>query len=83
MVLFTSFLPEKIELDGSWEVALVEVSYAGICYNFEGGLMTFHYDEKLRNFFANQPAVYKTLDNFANSHIDTPKKAWHFKNLDH
>ena len=45
MASFTNFLPDTIELDGSWGVAFVEVSYPGICYNIEGGLMTFHYDE--------------------------------------
>ena len=82
MASFTNFLPDKIELDGSWEVALVEVSYPGICYNIEGGLMTFHYDEKFKHVFAIPPAVFNSMDGFAKSLTDIPKKARHPKNLD-
>ena len=82
MASFTNFLPDKIELDGSWEVALVEVSYPGICYNIEGGLMTFHYDEKFKHVFAIPPAVFNSMDEFAKSLTDIPKKARHPKNLD-
>ena len=46
MASFNYFLSEKVERDGSSEVALVGVSYPGLFYNTEGGLMTFHYDEK-------------------------------------
>ena len=79
---FTNFLPDKIELDGSREVALVEVSYSGICYNIEGGLMTFHYDEKFKHVFAIPPAVFNSMDEFAKSLTDIPKKPRHPKNLD-
>ena len=82
MASFTNFLPDKIELDGSWEVALVEVSFPGICYNIEGGLMTFHYDAKLKHVFAIQSAVFNSMDEFANSLTDKLKKARHPKNLD-
>ena len=82
MASFTNFLPDKIELDGSWEVALVEVSYPGICYNIERGLTTSHYDEKLKNVFAIPPAVFNSMDEFANRLTDTLKKARHPKNLD-
>ena len=81
MALFINFLPDKIELDGSLEVALVEVSYPGICYNIEGGLMTFHYDEKLKHVFAIQPAVFNSMEEFANSLTNTLKKALHPKKI--
>ena len=81
MASFTDFLPGKIELDGSWEVALVEVSYPGIYYNIEGGLMTFHY-EKFKHVYAIPPAVFNSMDEFAKSLTDIPKKARHPKNLD-
>ena len=42
MASFTNFLHVKIDLDGSRELALVEVSYRTIGYNIEGGLMTYH-----------------------------------------
>ena len=75
MASFTNFLPDKIELDGSWEVALVEVSYPGICYNIEGGLMTFHYDEKFKHVFATPPAFFNSMDEFAKSLTDIAKKS--------
>ena len=50
MASFTNFLPDKIELDGSWEVDIVEVLYPAICYNTEGGLMIIRYDEKFKHF---------------------------------
>ena len=46
MSFFSNFLPDKIEFDGTWERALVEASFPGICSNNEGGLMTVHYDKK-------------------------------------
>ena len=82
MASFTNFLPDKIELDASWEVALVEVSYPGICYNIERGLMTFHYDEKFKHVFAIPPAVFHSMDEIAKSLTNIPKKARHPKNLD-
>ena len=71
---FTSFLPDKIELDGSWEVALVKVSYPSICYNVEGGLMTFHYDEKFKHVFNIPAAAFNSMDEFVKSLTDIPKK---------
>ena len=65
MASFNNFLPDKIELDGSGEVALVGVSYPGICSNIEGGLMKFHYDEKLKHVLSIQPAVLISMDEFA------------------
>ena len=77
MASFTNFLPDKIELDGSCEVALVEVSYPGICYNIEGGLITFHYDEKFKHVLTIPPAVSNSMDEFVKNLTDIPKKAGH------
>ena len=74
MASFTNFLPVKIDFDGSRELALVEVSYRAIGYNIEVGLMTFHYDEKLKHVFSTQPEVFNWMDKFAKSHTDTLKK---------
>ena len=82
MASFTNFLPNKIELDGSWEVALVEVSYPGVCYNIEGRLTTFHNNEKLKHVFAIPSEVFNSMDEFAKSLTDTLKKERHPKNLD-
>ena len=52
MSFFSNFLPDKTEFDGMLEVALVEVSFPGICSNNEAGLMTFHYDKKEKQYLA-------------------------------
>ena len=82
MASFNNFLPDKIEVDGSWEVELVEVSYPGICYSNEGGLMIIHYDENFKHVFAIEPPVLKFMDEFAKSRTDILKKVRHPKNLD-
>ena len=57
MSFFSNFLPDKTQLAGTWEVALVEVSFPGICSNNEGGLMTIHYDNKEKQYLA----LYRSL----------------------
>ena len=52
MSFFSNFLPDKTELDETWEVPFVEASFPGICSNIEGGLMTFHYDKKEKQYLA-------------------------------
>ena len=76
MASFAIFLSDKFELDGFWEVALVEVSIPGICYNIEGGLLTFHYDEKWKHLFSIQPAVFNWMDEFVKSLTDLSKKRY-------
>ena len=82
IALLTNFHSDEIELDGSWEVALVEISYPGIYYNIERGLMTFNYDEKLRHVFAILPEVFNSMYEFTSNLTDTLKKARYPKNLD-
>ena len=43
---FTNFLPEQVNLDGQWEVAISEFSYPSIYQNVTEGKFMF-YDEKL------------------------------------
>ena len=43
---FTNFLPEQVNLDGQWEVAISEISYASMYQNVKEGKFMF-YDEKL------------------------------------
>ena len=43
---FTNFLPEQVNLDGQWEVALSEISYPSMYQNVTEGKFMF-YDEKL------------------------------------
>ena len=66
-------------MDGLWEVALVEVSYPAICYSFEVGLMTFHYDDKLQHVFSIEPMVFNFVDEFAKSLTDTLKERQKFR----
>ena len=80
MTSSTNFLPDKIELN--WELALFEVSYPGICYNIERGLMTFHYHVKFKHVFPIQPAIFNSRGDFAKSLEDIPIKTQHPKNLD-
>ena len=43
---FTNFLPEQVNLDGQWEVAVYEISYPSMYQNVTEGKFMF-YDEKL------------------------------------
>ena len=43
---FTNFLPEQVDLDGQWEVAISEISYLSMYQNLTEGKFMF-YDEKL------------------------------------
>ena len=43
---FTNFLPEQVNLDGQWEVAISEISYPSMYQNVTEGKIMF-YDEKL------------------------------------
>ena len=61
MSSFSNFLPDKTELDGTWEVALVEASFPGIHSNNEGGLMTFHYDKKEKQYLALERSLTDTV----------------------
>ena len=54
---------------------------SGICYTIERGLMTFHYDKKMKHLFSIQTAVFNSVDEFAQSLTDILNKARHPKNL--
>ena len=43
---FTNFLPEQVNLDGQWEVAISEISYPSMYQNVTEGKFMF-YDEKI------------------------------------
>ena len=44
---FTNFLPEQVNLEGQWEVAISEKSYPSIYQNITKGKFNF-FDEKLK-----------------------------------
>ena len=43
---FTNFLPEQVNLEGQWEVAISEISYPSMFQNLTEGCFNF-FDEKL------------------------------------
>ena len=55
---FTNFLPEQINLEGEWEVAITELSYPSLYQNITEGKF-FYLDEATPN---TKPSDYYTLD---------------------
>ena len=55
---FTNFLPEQINLEGEWEVAITELSYPSLYQNITEGKF-FYLDEATPN---RKPSDYYTLD---------------------
>ena len=45
---FTNFLPEQLNLDGQWEVAISEISYPSMYQNVTEGKFMF-FDKKLQS----------------------------------
>ena len=60
---FTNFLPEQLNLDGQWEVAISETSYPSMYQNVtEGKLVCF--DKKLSRlseFYYLKPGIYPSI----------------------
>ena len=60
---FTNFLPEQLNLDGQWEVAVSEISYPSMYQKFtEGKLICF--DKKLSNsseFYYLEPGLHPSI----------------------
>ena len=80
---FTNFLPEQVNLDGQWEVAISEISYPSMYQNITEGYFKF-FDEKLTKFTSTynlEPGLYtsitdvveamKTLIQERNNHNET------------
>ena len=60
---FTNFLPEQVNLDGQWEVAISKISYPSMYQNVTGGNFLF-YDEtlsKTKDFCYLEPGVYPSI----------------------
>ena len=64
---FTNFLPEQLNLDGQWEVAISGISYPSMYQNvMEGKIMFF--DKKLSKsseFFFLEPSLYPSITDIA------------------
>ena len=60
---FTNFLPEQLNLDGQWEVAISEISYPSMYQNVTEGKFMF-FDKKLSNlseFYYLEPGLYPSI----------------------
>ena len=59
---FTNFLPEQLNLDGQWEVAISEISYPSMCQNVTEG--KFFFDRKFSKsseFYYLEPGVFPSI----------------------
>ena len=60
---FTNFLPEQVNLEGQWEVAISEISYPSMYQNITEGYFKFFY-EKLSNSTSTynlEPGLYTPI----------------------
>ena len=60
---FTNFLPEQVNLDGQWEVAISEISHPSMYQNVTEGKFMF-YDEKLSETtkaYYLEPGLYSSI----------------------
>ena len=64
---FTIFLPEQLNLDGQWEIAISELSYPSVYQNVTEGKFMF-LDKKLSKsseFYYLEPGLYLSITDFA------------------
>ena len=60
---FKNFLPYQVNLDGQWEVAILEISYPSLYQNFTEGKFMF-YDEKISKTteaYYLEPGLYSSI----------------------
>ena len=60
---FTNFLPEQVNLEGQWEVAISEISYPSMYQNITEGYFKF-FDEKLsksKSTYNLEPGLYTSI----------------------
>ena len=63
---FTNFLPEKLRLEGQWEVAISEISYPSTYQNITEGYLKF-FDHKLsksKSTYNLEPGLYTSITDF-------------------
>ena len=63
---FTNFLPEQLNLDGHWEVAISEISYPSRYQNVTDGIFSV-FDKKLSKsseFYYLEPGLYPSITDF-------------------
>ena len=60
---FTNFLPEQVNLDGQWEVAISEISYPSMYQNVTEGKFMFYDDKfsKTTEAYYFEPGLYSSI----------------------
>ena len=60
---FTNFLPEQVNLDGQWEVAISEISYPSMFQNVTEGKFMFYDEEfsKTTEAYYLEPGLYSSI----------------------
>ena len=60
---FTNFLPEQVNLDGQWKVAISEISYRSMYQNVTEGKFMFYEEELSKNTEAHylEPGLYSSI----------------------
>ena len=60
---FTNFLPEQVNLEGQWEVAVSEISYPSMYQNVTEGKFLFHDNElsKTKDYYYLEPGLYHSI----------------------
>ena len=70
---FTNFLPEQVNLEGQWEVAISEISYPSMYQNIIEGKVKF-FDEKLSkstSTYSIEPGLYTSITDIVEA-MNTP-----------
>ena len=70
---FTNFLPEQVNLEGQWEVAISEISYPSMYQNITEGYFKF-FDEKLSKSLSTynlEPGLYTSITDIVEA-MNTP-----------
>ena len=60
---FTNFLPEQVQLDGQWEVAISEISYPSMYQNVTVGKFMYfdsRHSEKVETLYL-EPGLYSSI----------------------
>ena len=60
---FTNFLPEQVNLEGQWEVAVSEISYPSMYQNVTKEKFLFHDKEtsRTKDYFYLEPGLYHSI----------------------
>ena len=60
---FTNFLPEQVNLEGQWEVAVSEISYPSMYQNVTEGRFMFRDNElsKTKDYYYLEPGFYHSF----------------------